>query len=104
MGPAAVRGKEMIKPAFVDISHWQTIPDNLVSTAESGILGLVHKATEGTSYIDDKMAARHYLAQQAGLMWGVYHFVQPGSMQNQVNWFLAATKDYSDENTLFALD
>src|SRR5262245_46844597 len=94
----------MLKPAFIDISHHQTIPESLVPAAQAGIIGVIHKATEGTSYVDDKMDNRRYLAQEANLLWGLYHFVKAGSMADQVEHFLDAANDYSDENTLFALD
>src|SRR5262245_29309111 len=94
----------MLKPAFIDISHHQTIPESLVPAAQAGIIGVVHKATEGTSYVDDKMDNRRYLAQEAGLLWGLYHFVRGGSMDAQVDHFLDAAAPYSDANTLLALD
>jgi len=94
----------MLKPAFIDLSHWQTIPQSLVPAREAGILGVIHKMTEGSGYVDDKADNRYYLAQEAGLLWGLYHFVQPGDMAQQVDHFLHSAAPYSDENTLFVLD
>lgn len=94
----------MLKPAFIDISHYQTIPESLDEAAEAGILGVIHKMTEGSSYVDDKADNRRYLAQEAGLLWGLYHFVRAGDMAQQVDHFLSAAGPYSDEDTLFVLD
>jgi lysozyme len=94
----------MLKPAVIDLSHHNVIPDNLVITKQSGIYGLIHKATEGTSYVDDKVENRFFLAKEAGMLWGLYHFVRPGSMEKQVDHFLAVATEVADDNTLFALD
>jgi len=94
----------MVKPVVVDLSHYNTIPQSLIPARDAGILGVIHKATEGQGYTDDKLKARWSLAQDAELLWGVYHFVRPGSMSDQVDDFLAAAEPYSDDNTLYALD
>jgi lysozyme len=94
----------MLKPAFIDLSHHNSIPTSLKPAREAGIIGVVHKCTEGTSYTDDKADARFYLAKDAGMLWGLYHFIRPGNVEQQVNHFLAAASEISDENTLLALD
>src|SRR5262245_57385704 len=94
----------MLKPAFIDLSHHNVIPQSLVPAKQSGIVGVIHKLTESTSYLDDKVASRFYLAQQAGLLWGVYHFVRKGSISQQVDFFLTKALPVSDERTLFCLD
>src|SRR5262245_32071305 len=80
-------GVPMLKPAFIDLSHHNTIPESLQDARRSGILGVIHKATEGSSYVDSKVDARFWLARDAGMMWGVYHFVRPGDMDQQVGFF-----------------
>lgn len=94
----------MLKPAFIDLSHHNAIPSSLQPAADAGIVGVIHKCTEGISHVDDKADARWYLAKEAGLMWGLYHFVRPGSMAAQVDFFLENAAEISDENTLLALD
>src|SRR5262249_1668473 len=101
---ATTKASSMLKPGVIDISHHQVIPESLVPAQQAGIIGCIHKMTEGTSYIDDKAGARRYLADQAGLMWGLYHFVQPGSMSDQVDFFVNSAADIADEHTLYALD
>jgi len=71
----------------VDISHWQGSVD-FPALAAAGVVGVFHKATEGTSYIDPTYAPRMQLAQDAGLCWGAYHFLKHGSISQQMDWFL----------------
>src|SRR5262245_41153544 len=93
-----------MKPAFIDVSHWNTIPESLKPARASGIVGVVHKATEGAGSVDAKLEARHWLAQDAGMLWGVYHFIRPGDVGDQVDFFLDTVADCSDARTLYALD
>jgi lysozyme len=94
----------MPTPVVIDISHHNTIPSSLKDTKAAGIVGVIHKATEGSSYKDDKLAARYSLAKDAGMAWGGYHFVRPGDMVKQADFFVNVMKSYSDENTLYVLD
>jgi lysozyme len=94
----------MLKPAFIDLSHWNTVPESLKPARANGIVGVVHKATEGTGSVDDKLDARYFLACDAGMLWGVYHFIRPGNIADQVTFFLDTTADVSDARTMFALD
>lgn len=90
-------------PKVIDLSHHNMVAD-LHGAYAMGIRGIVHKATEGRSVKDSKMSARHFLAKQANLLWGVYHFLRPGSMQTQADWFVKMTRGVMDDNTLIAAD
>jgi GH25 family lysozyme M1 (1,4-beta-N-acetylmuramidase) len=46
------------------------------------------KATEGTSYINPRMAAQASHARGAGLVVGFYHFLRPGDMKAQARYFV----------------
>nr|WP_265040674.1 GH25 family lysozyme [Wolbachia endosymbiont (group A) of Ectemnius continuus] len=47
----------MIKNVIVDLSHWnQSVNFKLVK--EDGILGIIHKATQGLKYVDGEYAKR----------------------------------------------
>lgn len=94
----------MLKPGFIDLSHHNSIPNSLHEAAAAGIVGVIHKCTEGVSVVDEDADARWHLAKEAGLMWGLYHFVRPGDMSDQVDHFLLNAEMISDENTLLALD
>jgi Lyzozyme M1 (1,4-beta-N-acetylmuramidase) len=96
----------MTNNRVIDLSHWNTIPGDLKACRISGVEGIIHKGTEGIAYVDEKMIARRELARDAELLWGVYHFLRPGSMSDQVDFFLDTLKTTGciDEYTLLAAD
>lgn len=85
----------------LDISHHNTVND-LDAVKDAGIWGIIHKATEGTSYIDNKYAGRKAGFLEIGLLWGAYHFAHPGSVSAQVDHFLRTAG--VDDDTVYALD
>lgn len=89
-------------PHVIDISHWQVIDPDLKGAADAGIWGVIHKATEGQSYIDPKYPARQHLADQAGLLFGAYHFLRPGDMDAQAAHFVSVAGIHED--MLYAAD
>lgn len=75
----------------VDVSHWQgTI--NWASVAGAGKRFAVIKATESTTYVDDKYATNHANARANGIRTGAYHFAQPsttsGDAKAEADWFV----------------
>ena len=76
----------------VDISHWQENPD-FEAMAREGVIGVIHKATESTGYVDDDYAPRRPKAEAAGLLWGAYHFLRPGNMEAQARHFVETAGD-----------
>lgn len=96
----------MPTPIVIDLSHWNTIPTGLVPAKDAGIVGVIHKLTEGTGSVDDKCAARFALANDADMLWGLYHFIRPGDAKKQAEFMFSkamALKVY-DEQTLWVLD
>lgn len=93
-----------MRPTFIDLSHHNTIPESLRPARKSGIRGVIHKATEGSSFVDDKLEARRHLALEARMLWGVYHFIRPGSVTDQAEFFVSTSMPVSDRRTLYALD
>jgi lysozyme len=71
----------------IDLSHHNTVT-SFREAADSGILGIIHKATEGTTFVDAKFAERRSAARAAGLFWGSYHFGVSGDVDAQVKHFL----------------
>lgn len=63
----------------IDLSHHNIIPESLQPARDEGVVGIIHKATEGATYVDDKLQARYHLAKSAGMLWGCYHFLNAGS-------------------------
>ncbi|MEA2489484.1 MAG: lysozyme [Acidobacteriota bacterium] len=88
--------------AVIDISHFNGSPD-WTSVQAAGILGVIHKATEGTAWVDPTLAAARTAIPAAGLLFGAYHFGtgdEEGSAQAQ--FFLDTVKP--DARTLCVID
>jgi lysozyme len=90
-----------INRRVLDISHHNDVTswDQVVG---AGIVGIIHKATEGTSYKDPMYVRRGGPARRAGLLWGAYHFANGSNVEAQVYHFLSVVG--VDEATLYALD
>lgn len=61
----------------VDLSHWNTVT-SFAEMKAGGIIGVIHKATEDTGYLDNTYHDREAEARAAGLGWAAYHFLKPG--------------------------
>ena len=88
--------------AVIDISHFNGSPD-WAKVKASGILGVIHKATQGVKAVDSTFAAARTAVPAAGLLWGAYHFGTgdaEGSAQAQ--FFLDTVKP--DANTICVID
>src|SRR5882724_9285323 len=62
----------------IDISHHNTI-SSFGDVAKSGVLAVVHKATQGTRLIDPTLQTHRSQIEKAGLLFGAYHFGTAGS-------------------------
>jgi lysozyme len=71
----------------IDISHWQNFPD-FDEVAASGVLGVIHKATEGTTYVDPNRALNLANAEKAGLAISTYFWIKPGDGRAQANFYV----------------
>jgi len=88
--------------SVIDISHFNGSPD-WTTVRAGGILGVIHKATQGSSWVDPTFAAARTAVPAAGLLWGAYHFGtgdEEGSAQGQ--FFLDTVKP--DAHTLCVID
>jgi lysozyme len=88
-------------PRVADISHHNVV-GNLASSASAGLWGIIHKATQGTTYPDPMYAPRRKLVADAGMLWGAYHFNTGDNVADQVKFFI--DKAEPDEDTLMVLD
>src|SRR5262245_45818946 len=73
--------------SVIDLSHHNTVT-SFKSIKGAGILGVIHKATQGTSYVDPTYKGRMAEALAAGLCWGAYHFLTEAPAADQMAWFL----------------
>ncbi|MEU2603935.1 glycoside hydrolase family 25 protein [Streptomyces albus] len=71
----------------IDVSSYQ--PSDY---STRGIEFVFIKLTEGKSYTNPKWVAQRKTARDAGLVTGFYHFVRPGSMKKQADYFLSKIK------------
>jgi len=67
----------------IDVSAYQSS-----SYDTHGLSFAFIKATEGRSYINPKLAAQTRRAREAGLVVGFYHFLWPGHLTAQAEYFV----------------
>jgi GH25 family lysozyme M1 (1,4-beta-N-acetylmuramidase) len=85
----------------VDLYHGDRVT-SFQKAADSGICGIIHKATTAATGKDKKYSDRRAPAIQAGLLWGAYHWGTGANVAKQVDNFLTTAKP--DDQTLVALD
>ena len=78
----------MLDKAVVDLSHWDEV-DSFEDAMDDGVVGIIHKATESNNYFDPTYNQRKRDALAAGLLWGAYHFLRPGNMKDQAQYFVS---------------
>jgi lysozyme len=92
---------ETINRKVLDISHHNEVT-SWAEVKAAGIVGIIHKATEGTSYIDDQYESARADALGVGLLWGAYHFATASDPEAQAANFLDVVG--IDDDTLYCLD
>jgi lysozyme len=85
----------------IDLSHHQEVVD-FDQIRGAGVIGVIHKATQGLTYVDKKYAERRDQALSKGLLWGAYHFGIGGDGSDQADFFLNSVNP--DSKTLLVLD
>jgi len=91
----------MPEPIVIDLSH-HNINVDFARIRAAGIVGVIHKATQGVGFVDPKYRSRKQPALDSGLLWGAYHFGTNDDVGEQVNHFLDFVQP--DGNFLLALD
>lgn len=89
-------------PRVVDLSHYDNVTDKFAGAVQFGIWGVINKVTEGTGAVDASFGWRRKPAADAGLLYGAYHFLHPGRIDEQMTWFLQHVGDPT--GLLLALD
>jgi lysozyme len=85
--------------AVIDLSHWNTV-NSWKAIVDDGVVGVVHKFSQGVSYRDPDYNQRMSAAIDVGLLFGRYHFGDGSNVQDQVSNFLIGWIDHE----LLALD
>ena len=94
---SSVQGSSVV----VDLSHYNTVT-SFQQVQQSGIVGVIHKATEGTNWTDPTYASRKPQALAAQLYWGAYHFGINEDGAAQAQYFLSIVNPGPQD--LLALD
>ncbi|MPY64333.1 glycoside hydrolase family 25 protein [Streptomyces spongiae] len=68
----------------IDVSSYQSSSYNT-----DGLSFVFIKATEGRTYTNPKLAAQTKTARDAGLVVGFYHFLWPGNLTAQAEYFVS---------------
>lgn len=71
----------------IDLSHWNSVQDWKAVRA-SGVVGVIHKFSQGTSNKDPAYQSNRANAIAANLLWGRYHFADASPVAQQVANFL----------------
>jgi lysozyme len=89
--------------SVIDLSHHNTLTASAFhEMVEGNIVGVIHKATQGRSMVDQTYSVREKRARSVGILWGAYHFLVRGvPVEKQVRHFLSLV---DPETTLLALD
>ncbi|MER5376572.1 glycoside hydrolase family 25 protein [Streptomyces sp. NPDC002553] len=72
----------------IDVSAYQSS-----DYRTDGLSFVFVKATEGRTYVNPKLAAQTKTAREAGLVVGFYHFLWPGNLTEQAEYFVAKAPD-----------
>jgi lysozyme len=72
---------------IIDISHHQDFP-SFDQVAAAGVIAMIHKATEGSSYVDPNRARNCSNAIKAGIACCTYHWLKPGNAKQQIAFYL----------------
>lgn len=98
----------IIKPLVVDIYHGNSVGKSkdevggFEAAKGAGIIGFIHKASQGTGMTDSAYARRRLMCKNVGLLWGAYHFNSGQKVTAQVEHFFNVARP--DDHTLMALD
>lgn len=75
-----------IIPYVADFYHGDN--PNFSALKAAGIVGVIHKATQGSDFVDPEYETRKPLAEAKGLLWAAYHFMDTTDVSAQVDLFL----------------
>jgi lysozyme len=78
----------------IDLSHWQA-PVDFPLVKSAGIIAVILKATQGSSWVDVAFAQRFAAATASGLLVGAYHFLDASPPELQVENFLSVAQGCS---------
>lgn len=80
----------------IDVSHWQSLEFTKKKIAELNAKFVMIKATEGKSYVDEKMKEYADYCIEQGIPFGFYHYARPENnrMSEEAEHFVSSIRDY----------
>lgn len=75
---------------IVDINHNDDL--DLTQLQSEGVIAVIHKVTEGATFVDPLYLTRRAQADQLGLLWGGYHFGTAADVDQQLDNFANAAQ------------
>jgi GH25 family lysozyme M1 (1,4-beta-N-acetylmuramidase) len=90
------------KPLVIDLSHNNPEPIDFATLYADGVRMVIHKATEGTHFVDPQYKLRRTRALAAGMKWEAYHFASSQAVAAQIDHFLTVAD--LDEKMRGAID
>jgi lysozyme len=90
----------MTNPVIVDLSHWNDDVD-FEAMRVAGTIGVIHKATEGSTYVDPEYDRRRERAVEAGLEWASYHYLHHGDIEGQIQNYLSTVMPWRGLDDLY---
>src|SRR5215813_2422982 len=85
--------------AVIDLSHFNSV-QSFQQAKESGVLAVIHKATQGTRFVDAEFTSHRRAALSEGLLFGSFHFASHGDPKGQADHYL----DTVESTELMVLD
>ena len=92
-----------IKPDVIDVSSWNSVED-WFAVKNSGIKGIIHKASEGVGFVDRTYAKRKADVERTGMLWGSYHFMNRAPADQQAKHYIKASLWTPGANMLLCCD
>jgi lysozyme len=73
----------------IDMYHGNNVKlSDFAAIKLQGVFGVIHKASQGLHFKDSACAERRKAAEDAGLLWGAYHFLDSSDEKAQAEFFL----------------
>lgn len=97
-------GTTITTPGVIDLYHGDLVDgsNGFHKMKDAGIVGIVHKSSEGLSMVDGAYSNRRARAKAVGIKWGAYHFLRNLDGADQAKFFLDHAQP--DKDTLLAID
>lgn len=89
-------------PIIIDAYYKNSIDWKKLKT-DKRVVGILHKATEGETFVDPKYDSRRSLAKENGYKWGSFHLLKNGNALKQAEFYLDKIGNNSADE-IMALD